>query len=264
MNRPVRDETGVLWDEQTLRDPHAREDKARRVRAMFDAIAHSYERVNRIVSLGQDARWRKRAVALAEPRPGEVVLDVCCGTGDMIRTFARTQPGLARIVGVDFAGRMLRGGRYDGLDVPVHLLRADGLRLPLRDACADIVSCAFGVRNFQDLDAGLREFARVLRPGGRCVILEFAMPESRLVRWGYRVYSDRVLPLLATWVSRDRTGAYRYLPRSIETFDRPDQMVRRLEGTGFEAVRAVPLNLGTVVIYAGRRGGGGQPSRLWT
>ncbi len=135
----------------------------------------------------------------------------------------------------------------------MHLLRANGLRLPLRDGSVDIVSCAFGVRNFQDLDAGLREFARVLRAGGRCVILEFAMPESRLVRWGYRIYSDRVLPLLATWVSRDHTGAYRYLPRSIQTFDRRGRMVARLRSAGFEDVRAVPLNLGTVVIYAGRK-----------
>ncbi len=244
-----------LWDEAALADPHARADKGARVRAMFDAIAARYERVNHIVSLGQDTRWRRRAVQRVGPRAGEVVLDVCCGTGDMIRAFARAQPRLARIIGVDFAEKMLRSGRYDGLAPPVHLLRADGLRLPLREASVDIVSCAFGVRNFQDLAAGLGEFVRVLRPGGRAVVLEFAMPESWLVRWGYRFYSDHLLPRLATLVSRDRTGAYRYLPRSIQTFERRAAMAGRLRAAGLCDVQAESLNLGTVVIYSGWRRG---------
>ncbi len=241
------------WDAGTLRDPHGRDDKAVRVQAMFDAIARTYERVNAVVSLGQDGRWRRRAVRCADVRPGDVVLDVCCGTGDMIRTFAAgtAKPGL--IVGVDFAEKMLACGRYPSGGPPIQLVRADAQRLPLPDASVDVVSCAFGVRNFQSLDAGLSELARVLRPGGRCVVLEFALPENAILRVGHRAYCDRVLPLVARWISGDRSGAYQYLPRSIRTFERRGAMVERLERTGLRSVTAIPLNLGSVAIYRGEK-----------
>lgn len=220
---------------------------------MFDAIAPTYERVNAVVSLGQDARWRRRTVALAGVRSGDVVLDVCCGTGDMIRAFAAGAPAPRFIVGLDFAANMLRAGVYAGLAAPMALVRGDALRLPLADASVDVVSCAFGVRNFQDLAAGLREFRRVLRPGGRAVILEFALPENALIRLGYRFYCERILPILAAWISRDRSGAYNYLPQSIRTFERRGAMLDRLHAAGFADVRAVPLNLGGVVIYRADR-----------
>lgn len=242
------------WDREALADPHARADKAARVRRMFDAISPTYERVNRLVSLGRDAAWRRRAVAFAEVRASDVVLDVCCGTGDMIRAFAANDPPPRMILGADFAGEMLAHGRYDNLGVPLYLLHADGLRLPLADQTADVVSSAFGVRNFQDLDAGLREMRRVLRPGGRAVILEFALPENRLIRAPYRVYCERILPILAAVLSRDRTGAYRYLPSSIRTFERRAAMAARLETCGFANVTATPMNLGGVVLYRGYAG----------
>lgn len=241
--------TSPVWDRDTLRDPHAQTDKATRVRSMFDAIAPTYERINRIVSLGRDAAWRQKVVADIGPGAADVVLDVCCGTGDMIRAFADRTPPPKLIVGVDFAGRMLARGHYDGIRTPIQLLRADGLRIPLADETVDVISCAFGVRNFQDLHAGLCEMHRVLRPGGRVVILEFALPENVLLRWGYRVYCEKVLPRLATLISRDTTGAYRYLPNSIRTFERRGAMVERLEQAGFPRVTTKPLNFGGVVIY---------------
>lgn len=244
------------WDREALRDPHAQADKAARVRQMFDAIAPTYERVNRLVSLGRDARWRQKATRAAGVRADETVLDVCCGTGDMIRTVAAQRPLPRLIIGVDFAGRMLASGDYERSPAAVRLLRADGLRLPLVAEAVDVVTCAFGVRNFQDLHAGLREMHRVLRCGGRVVILEFALPENPLLRWGYRVYCERILPRLAVLFSRDRTGAYRYLPRSIRTFERRGAMVARLERVGFSHVAARPLNLGGVVIYRGEKHGG--------
>jgi demethylmenaquinone methyltransferase / 2-methoxy-6-polyprenyl-1,4-benzoquinol methylase len=245
------DADSPAWDREALADPHARADKAARVRRMFDAISPTYERVNRLVSLGRDAAWRRRAVAAANVCPSDVVLDVCCGTGDLIRAFAACNPPPRMILGVDFAGEMLARGRYDNLRVPHHLLQADGLRLPLADQSVDVVSSAFGVRNFQDLDAGLREMRRVLRPGGRVIILEFALPENPVFRALYRIYCERILPILATALSRDRTGAYRYLPSSIRTFERRAAMIARLESCGFSKVVATPMNFGGVVLYLG-------------
>ena len=246
---PVTGNVSPLWDDGRLHAPHQLSDKAARVEAMFDAIAPTYERVNSVTSFGQDAGWRKRAVTLADVRAGDVVLDVCCGTGDMIRAFAGGVARPGQILGVDFAAQMLAAGHYDGLVTPYQIVRADALRLPIASGAVDIISCAFGVRNFQDLDAGLREFRRVLRPGGRVVILEFAPPENPLVRVGYRLYTESILPRIAGWLSRDTTGAYRYLPRSIRTFERRRDMEARLRRAGFDEVRSVAMNFGSVVIY---------------
>lgn len=237
------------WDERSLVSPHTTADKAARVEAMFDAIAPTYEKVNHVVSLGQDHRWRQRAVAAAGVTPADVVVDLCCGTGDMIRAFDASAVRPRLIIGVDFAAGMLARGSYPAMRTPFQLLRADGLRLPLRDACIDVVSCAFGVRNLQDLEAGLREVRRVLRPGGRAVILEFAQPENPFMRWGHRLYCGRVLPRLAAWISRDRTGAYQYLHQSIQMFERRAAMLARLERCGFVACTATPMSFGSVVLY---------------
>ncbi len=241
------------WDERALRDPHGEPAKAARVEAMFNAIAPTYERVNTVASLGRDARWRRCAVLAADVRAGDVVLDVCCGTGDMLRALAAGHPAPARLIGVDFAREMLNQGTYAGVKIPLELLHADALALPIADGAVDVVTCAFGVRNFQDLPAGLREMWRVLRPGGRVVILEFAPPANRLLRWGYRKYCDVALPLLGRLISRDRSGAYQYLPRSIETFETRAEMTRRLADAGFTNVTSVALNFGGVVVYRGER-----------
>lgn len=224
---------------------------------MFDAIARTYERVNRVATFGQDARWRRRAVSAANPRAGEVVLDVCCGTGDMIRAFAAAQPDLRHVIGVDFSQQMLAAGRYDGMRVAHTLVRADGLRLPILSAAIDIVSCAFGVRNFQSLGAGLAEMARVLRPGGRMVILEFGSPAGRFRRWAYRTYCESVLPRLGSWIARDRSGAYKYLPRSIETFETHQSMMQKLQRAGLANVTAKAMNLGGVLLYKAEKPGAG-------
>ena len=239
------------WDGRTLRDPHAREDKAERVRAMFDEISPTYELVNRLVSLGRDATWRARTAAAAEVVSTDIVLDVCCGTGDMVRIFADHDPAPRMVLGIDFSGGMLARGRYSGGHTSIQLARADGLRLPLADRSIDVVSCAFGVRNFQDLSSGLREMYRVLGVGGRLVLLEFALPENRLFRWGYRLYCERMLPRLAGLISRERSGAYRYLPSSIRTFERRGAMVTRLRETGFVHVTATSMNFGGVQLYRG-------------
>lgn len=243
MNEPI-------WDAAALHAPHARADKAARVERMFDAIAPTYERVNAVASLGQDARWRRRAVDAANVRGGDIVLDICCGTGDMTRALAALTPAPQLVLGLDFSAGMLASGVYTQQSgAPIQLLRADGLRLPLADATVDVITCAFGVRNFQNLAAGLREMRRVLRPGGRVVILEFSQPRNPLFRWGHHWYTEIILPRLGQWISRDPTNAYRYLPRSIATFADVAEFERSLRDAGFGGVRRWSLNLGGVSIY---------------
>jgi demethylmenaquinone methyltransferase/2-methoxy-6-polyprenyl-1,4-benzoquinol methylase len=237
------------WNAETLRDPHAQPDKAKRVAAMFDAIAPTYERVNAVTSFGRDAAWRRRAVAAANVQPGDVVLDVCCGTGDMVRAFANGAVMPRMIVGVDFAGQMLAAGDFRTEACPAYALRGDALRLPLADASVNVISCVFGVRNFHDVGRGLGEMARVARAGGRVVILEFSTPANRLLRSAYRLYCERVLPWVAGVISRERQGAYRYLARSIRTFDPPEAMVRGLERAGLADITVRRMNLGGVALY---------------
>ncbi|GMV97336.1 MAG: ubiquinone/menaquinone biosynthesis methyltransferase [Phycisphaerae bacterium] len=249
----TRDDDPALWDAARLENPHLEPDKPARVRAMFDAIAPTYERVNTLASGARDAFWRREMVRLAEVRAADVMLDVACGTGDVARTFAAAATRPRRIIGLDFAGRMLRqaaarpipGGAF---------VQADALRLPLPDGCVSLVTCAFGVRNFADLRAGLLEMHRVLKPGGRAVVLEFCVPRQRLFRGLYLFYVNRLMPLLATWISRDRTGAYRYLPRSVLSFPDREGVAETFRSAGFESVTIHPLTGGIVAVYLARRG----------
>ncbi len=243
------------WTSKLLDAPHEVSDKSGRVRRMFNAIAPRYELVNTLCSVGRDAYWRKQAVRLVGARAGDRVLDVACGTGDFSRTFLSA--GVAGVVGCDFAHDMLaladapRRGNRSGARVA--WCEADAQRLPFRSSRFSIVSCAFGVRNFADLDAGLGEMYRVIAPGGRVVILEFTRPRNRIARQMYEVYSNHLMPMAASVISRDRSGAYRYLPRSVVSFLDGSQMAERLEDVGFVDVCATHLTLGVVTVYVGRR-----------
>lgn len=239
------------WTDEALASPHAVHDKAGRVRRMFNAIAPTYERVNTLCSGGRDAAWRRRAVTMAEITSSDCVLDIACGTGDFARAFHRA--GARTVIGCDFARGMLQYAAQRSAE-GLSWCEADALALPFRDACFDVVSCAFGVRNFADLDRGLAEIHRVLRPGGRVVILEFTRPGFAPVRWIYELYAHRIMPVVASWLSRDRNGAYRYLPRSITTFLSPAEMVDRLRNAGFSHVRITPLTMGVVTVYIAFRG----------
>jgi len=246
------------WDDARLRDPHEAEDKSERVRAMFAAIARRYDLNNRVHSLWRDQAWRRCAVQMAEVRPGERVLDVACGTGDLTHLFARTDA--SEVVGVDFTPQMLDLARAKRERLEPHVRDrvsyevGDAMDLRFEDASFDIVSIAFGIRNVQDPARALREFVRVLRPGGRLVILEFTTPRLAPVRWFNRFYSGWVMPRTATWISGDTSGAYRYLPRSVETFRTREQMVREMEEAGAGQVRVRDLSLGICACYRGLRG----------
>ena len=238
------------WNERLLANPHALADKRERVRRMFGDIAGSYDLNNRIHSLWQDQRWRRRAVRIAEVRPGETVVDVACGTGDLTLAFSESAAG--RVIGIDYTFPMLplacRKRPSRGRPVP-RFVCGDALCLPLPDGSADIVSIAFGIRNVADVSAAAREFRRVLRPGGRLIVLEFALPRHPALRCLYNAYFRRVLPLTATLISGDRNGAYRYLPESVNTFIEPPAMCELLLGAGFRAVRQQSLTFGVCICY---------------
>src|SRR5687768_5150501 len=272
------------WDDQLLRNPHDVADKRERVRKIFAAIAPSYDLNNRLHSLWQDQRWRRKAVNLANLKPTDVVIDAACGTGDLTLRFhymlmfeqIRAQrelvsPRFGQVVGVDFTYEMLplarekSGQVFFQIDLErakelanerranVAFINADAQCLPLPDACCDVVSIAFGIRNVQDPAAALREFRRVLRPGGRAIVLEFSLPTNRALRALYNVYFRQILPRTATLISGDKTGAYRYLPESVNTFITRDRMVEMMRDAGFESVEQFPMTFGVCVCYRGIR-----------
>jgi demethylmenaquinone methyltransferase/2-methoxy-6-polyprenyl-1,4-benzoquinol methylase len=243
---------------------------------MFAAIAPSYDLNNRLHSLWMDQRWRRRAVDLAQLNPTDRVVDVACGTGDLTLAFAdhlvwRDQASnpVGRVLGIDFTYEMLPIARekwdFHGLlyqrpnDPGVHpsvhaavqWVNGDAQALPLADASADVVSIAFGIRNVADPAAALREFHRVLRPGGRVIVLEFSLPTNPLLRGLYNFYFRKVLPRTATLISGDRTGAYKYLPESVNTFIGREQMAAMMTAAGFTRVEQFPLTFGVCVCYRG-------------
>lgn len=221
------------------------------VRAMFARIAGRYDLLNRVLSAGIDRRWRRALLALAgEHVAGSVVVDACCGTGDVALDFARAG---ARVVGVDFTPEMLVRARAKaetcaGTTVFAH---GDALRLPVRDACADVCTNAFGIRNVQDRRAGMREMRRVLKPGGRVLILEFSMPPGRVLGALYRGYFTRVLPRVGKLVSRD-DDAYLYLPRTVLAWPSPASLQRELEEEGLVDCGHRLLSRGIACIHWGR------------
>jgi demethylmenaquinone methyltransferase/2-methoxy-6-polyprenyl-1,4-benzoquinol methylase len=224
------------------------------VRRIFSEIAPSYDLLNHLLSFNIDRRWRSRAIAaLRWERHAEgVYLDVCAGTMDLSAELA-ARPGFrGTVIAADFAEPMLRRGADKTRGVAVRPLVADALELPLADASADGIVVGFGVRNFDDLDAGMRELRRVLAPGARLVILECSTPPSALVRGGYHLYFHRVLPLIGRLISGHRT-AYRYLPESVANFPTAPELARRMERVGFVNVGYRVLTMGTAAVHWGER-----------
>lgn len=222
---------------------------------MFDAIAGRYDLLNHVLSVGLDVRWRARAVRDAQLAADARVLDLCTGTADFAIAALRAAP-TARIVGVDFAGAMLRVGldklRARGLDRQISLVRGDATRIPVRDGWADAATIGFGIRNVAEPEAALRELARVIKPGGRLVILEFGEPIIPGIRAMYNWYFRVVLPQLGKRVSKHRS-AYSYLPASVRTFPPPATFAAIISSHGFRDVRPVSLTLGIVYLYVAIR-----------
>ncbi len=255
-NRDADSSTTAGWDADSLEgDPHRRDDKANRVREMFTAIAHSYDLNNRVHSFGLDQLWRRRAVALAQPVAGLSVLDVACGTGDLAEAFMRA--GAGSVVGLDYTPAMLdlarvKASRAGGRIATIQYVHGDAQSLNYPDRSFDIVSIAFGIRNVADPAKAIGEFARVLRPGGRLIILEFANPRSKFIGFFHHFYTNRIMPWTATILARDISGAYLYLPRSVQTFLDPAQLRERLISSGFSKVSQHELTMGTCVVSVAR------------
>lgn len=235
-------------------------DKRGYVRAMFSDIAPRYDLLNHLLSFNVDRRWRRRAIATLDWQraPAGLYLDLCAGTLDVAAELSR-QPGFSgRVIGADFAEPMLRAGVEKVRHRPVHAVAADAVALPLADGSCTGAIAAFGVRNLADLDAGLREAARVVAPGGRYVILEFSTPRSAIVRTGYHLYFHHVLPRVGALISGNR-GAYRYLPESVARFPAAADLGERMARAGFEDVRWEILTFGIAAIHVGTRAEGPTP-----
>jgi demethylmenaquinone methyltransferase/2-methoxy-6-polyprenyl-1,4-benzoquinol methylase len=254
----LRPETA--WDSALLQSPHTVADKRQRVQKMFTAIAPSYDLNNRLHSLWMDQRWRSKAVKLARLQPTDHVVDVACGTGDLSFKFARKlSSDEPRVVGIDFTYAMLPIAIEKAAHAEIRncqFLGGDAQALPLPDSCCDVVSIAFGIRNVQNPATAIGEFFRILRPGGRLVILEFSLPTNAILRGFYNFYFHHILPTTATLISGDKTGAYKYLPQSVNTFIGRDHMTVMMRDAGFTEVEQFPMTFGICVCYRGIKPGG--------
>jgi demethylmenaquinone methyltransferase/2-methoxy-6-polyprenyl-1,4-benzoquinol methylase len=216
---------------------------AESVRRMFDRIAPVYDAMNRVMTAGLDRRWRRITVAEAV-RPGDRVLDACCGTGDL--AIAAKRAGAGEVFGLDFSRAMLERARRK--DPGIGWLEGDVLSLPFEDESFDAVTVGFGVRNVEDLTAALRELRRVLRPGGRLGVLEITTPRGFLAPF-YRLWFDRIVPLLGRVLPGG--AAYTYLPASVRRFPTPEALADELAGDGFAAVRFRLFAGGIVALHVG-------------
>jgi demethylmenaquinone methyltransferase/2-methoxy-6-polyprenyl-1,4-benzoquinol methylase len=227
------------------------------VRSIFTAIAPTYDRLNRIISFRFDQGWRRFAVGRLgwERKPEGIYLDLCAGTLDFGATLA-SRPGFrGRIVGADFVRQMLEMGR--GKSSHLSPVTADALDLPFPDLAFDGAMVGWGVRNLMDLDAGLAETARVLKPGSRLVILEMALPQHRLLRAGFQFYFRRIMPLIGRWISK-HTTAYSWLPESARVFPAPAELARRMEAQGFVDVSYWLLMGGVCAVHVGTKSVNGE------
>ena len=229
------------------------QEAARWVRGMFGRVAHRYDLANHLLSFNIDRYWRAHTVNRVRDileRPGARVLDICCGTGDLVLALAKTgRP----VLGSDFCHPMLVAARQKiaQRSAPAVLFESDALRLPLRDASLDLLTVAFGFRNLANYDAGLREFRRVLRPGGMIAILEFSQPPNKAFAALYGFYSRRILPAIGGALSGAR-DAYTYLPESVRKFPVAPELSDRMSAAGFRDVRFIRMTFGIVALHLAR------------
>ena len=220
---------------------------------MFDAIAFRYDQLNHLLSLGIDRSWRRKVVRRVKSLGAHRILDVATGTGDLALMMARACPA-ATIEGIDLSEQMLAIGQQKvelaGLEQRIFLSQGDAESLSMENDSYDCVTVAFGVRNFEDIDRGMAEIWRVLRPEGRVFVLEFGLPKNKWLGGFYRFYFHRVLPGIGRWISRDKQ-AYTYLPRSVDHFPYGEGFMRVMRQSGFEEVNCRDLFGGVAQIYEG-------------
>jgi demethylmenaquinone methyltransferase/2-methoxy-6-polyprenyl-1,4-benzoquinol methylase len=238
----------------TINDNRQSPDFAGQVNRMFDRVAGRYDALNSLMTAGLHHRWRERAASRAELQPGDSALDVCCGTGDLALELAqRVTPG-GHVVGCDFSEPMLDLAREKAVGRGSDGVRfewADALELPYDGERFDAVTVGFGVRNLADLDRGLREMTRVLKPGGRLVILEITQPTRPPLSLFFSLWFDRIVPLLGAFSSNPE--AYAYLPESVRSFPNPHGLAEKMAAAGLERIRYTVLAGGIIAIHSGVR-----------
>lgn len=239
-------------DVESVNPYGAGESKTGQVRRMFDSIAPAYDRMNSLMSMGMHRRWLRKAVKSATASAPREILDVATGTADVAIALAKVLPS-SRITGVDLSAEMLAIGerkvKTERLEKQVSLVQGDCMALQFPDGSFDAVTVAYGVRNFEHLEAGYREMNRVLRHGGSITVIELSVPRSPFVRPYYKFYTRCIIPAVGRLMSRD-TRAYSYLPESIAAVPQGEEMRRIMEQAGFSRVEIRPLFLGVCTIYS--------------
>ena len=236
--------------------PYNQGGKKEEVEQMFDQIAHSYDFLNHFFSLGIDIIWRKRAIRILKKYHPKKVLDVATGTADFALQAVKSKLNASSIVGVDISEGMLEVGRKKvkerGFEQIIELRRGDSENLPFEDHSFDAYTVAFGVRNFENLEQGMREMLRVLRPNGVGVVLEFSQPKHFPIKQLFGFYFKLIMPTLGKWVSKD-SRAYAYLPESVAQFPSGKDFLSVMEKVGYKRVRCIPLSGGIASIYIGEK-----------
>ena len=230
--------------------------KKEKIQEMFDSVAPSYDRLNHIMSLGIDRIWRKKAILEIVDGSQQRILDVACGTGDSTIAIARAAGIGTRVTGVDISDGMMslvmEKASHEGVHDRIKLIKADAEDLPFADGAFHRVCCAFGIRNFEHKDIGLKEFQRVLAPGGKAVILELSLPDNRRLRMLYDIYFMHILPWIGGIISGNRQ-AYKYLPASVHAFPSPGVFCDMMRAAGFSDVRYRTFTFGLCRMYTGVR-----------
>jgi demethylmenaquinone methyltransferase/2-methoxy-6-polyprenyl-1,4-benzoquinol methylase len=226
--------------------------KKEQVEIMFDNIAPTYDKLNHIMSLNIDRIWRRRVMRIVRRAKAHKIMDVATGTGDLAIAMAK-RVDRTQILGVDLSEEMLAVARRkiekQGLEERIMLAKGDAENLDLvTSESIDAATVSFGVRNFENIERGLSEIYRTLKPGGKLVVLEFSMPKNRLVRWVYSQYAHRLLPRIGGMISKDKK-AYTYLPDSVEEFPAPERFAEILRGVGFKSVKTRSQSFGIAYIY---------------
>lgn len=225
------------------------------IAAMFDRISPKYDALNHLLSLNIDKVWRRKTAKVVAKNHPKTILDLATGTADLAIALAKRNPQ-AKIIGMDISEKMMEIGKAkiakQGLENQIEVRFGDAAKLPFEDNSFDAVTVAFGVRNFENLDKGLSEISRVLKPNGHAVILEFSLPKRFPFKQLYHLYFKHILPRIGKWVSKDRS-AYSYLPASVEKFPRPDRFLQILSDNGLKNNKKKAFSWGIATLYVAQK-----------